>query len=166
MIILITGTPGTGKTMVSNEFVKMVNINRKNKFKLIHLNAEILGRKLWSSADKKRKSKNADMRKIKKFISEQSKENKNLIIESHLAHYFGGDLVFVLRTGINELRSRMEKRKWDEAKIEENLEAERLNLILGESLDAHGKKCVEIDTTKKTAKNVAKLMMKPLASFL
>ncbi|MBI2085274.1 MAG: adenylate kinase family protein [Candidatus Aenigmarchaeota archaeon] len=166
MIIIITGTPGTGKTAVSKELVNILNKNGKEKFKLIHLNDEILSRKLWSSVDKKRKSKNADMRKLKKFISEQSKENKNLVIESHLAHYFGGDLVFVLRAGINELRNRMKMRGWSEAKIEENLEAERLNLILGESLDIHGSGCIEIDTTGKTAKAVAKRIMKSLGGFL
>ncbi len=165
MIIIITGTPGTGKTAVSKELVKILNKNRKERFKLIHLNNEILRRKLWSSIDKKRKSKNADMGKLKKFISTQSKENKNLIIESHLAHYFAGDLVFVLRTGINELRNRMKRRGWNAAKIEENLEAERLNLILGESLDAHGSKCIEIDTTGKTAKAVARHVMKYIDGF-
>ncbi|MBI4174422.1 MAG: adenylate kinase family protein [Candidatus Aenigmarchaeota archaeon] len=161
MIIVITGTPGTGKTKISNELAGLLNKKTGKKFKVLHLNKEILRRRLWSSADKKRKSKNVDMRKLRKFVSLQKLRNKNLIIESHLAHYFRADVVFVLRTRIKELKRRMERRGWNEAKIEENLEAERLNLILGEALDIHGrKKCIETDTTSKTSKTAAKDMLR------
>ena len=160
LIIIITGTPGTGKTKISGELAKLLNKKTGGKFKVLHLNAAILRHKLWSSIDRKRKSKNADMKKLRKFVSEQIKKNPNLVIESHLAHYFKGDVVFVLRTGIKELKRRMEKRGWSEQKIEENLEVERLNLILGESLDMHGEKCVEINTTKKAPKWIAEEMLR------
>lgn len=162
LIIIITGTPGTGKTKVSEELGRLLRKKFKAKFKVLHLNAAILRHKLWSSVDKKRKSKNVDMRKLRRFVSYQIRKNPNIIIESHLAHYFKGDAVFVLRTGIDELRKRMEKRKWSERKIEENLESERLNLILGESLDMHGRECVEIDTTNKTPRMVAKAMIRKI----
>ncbi|MBI3413022.1 MAG: adenylate kinase family protein [Candidatus Aenigmarchaeota archaeon] len=160
MIIIITGTPATGKTRISNELAKALDRKTGKKFKVLHINTEILRRGLWSSVDKKRKSKNVDMRKLNKFVSEQVKDNQDLIIESHLAHYFKGDVVFVLRANIGELRKRMENRGWNGGKIEENLEAERLNVILGEALDIHGKKCIEIDTYRKTPKSVARTMFR------
>ncbi|MBI4167520.1 MAG: adenylate kinase family protein [Candidatus Aenigmarchaeota archaeon] len=160
MIIIITGTPGTGKTKVSVELVKLLDKNKAGKFKILHLNNEILRHNLWSSIDKKRNSKNVDMKKLSKFVSAETTKNPDILIESHLAHYFKGDVVFVMRAGINELRKRMKKRGWSKAKIEENLEAERLNLILGEALDIHGKKVVEIDTTGKSPKSAAIRMVK------
>lgn len=162
MIIVITGTPDTGKTRVSNELAKLLSRKKGRKFRVLHLNREILRHGLWSSVDKKRKSKNVNMRKLRKFVSKQTKNSQDLIIESHLAHYFKGDVVFVLRTEINELRRRMEKRGWSKAKVEENLEAERLNLILGEALDLHGNRCVEIDTSKKTPKAAARAAIKAM----
>ena len=107
MIIAITGTPATGKTKVSNELVKLLLEKAGKKFKVLHLNDAILRHRLWSSVDKKRKSKNVDMHKLKKFISKQMKSNKDVIIESHLAHYFTADVVFVLRAGIGDLERRM-----------------------------------------------------------
>ncbi|MBI1972336.1 MAG: AAA family ATPase, partial [Candidatus Aenigmarchaeota archaeon] len=153
--------PGTGKTKISNELAGLLNKKTGKKFKVLHLNSVILRRKLWSSIDKKRGSKNADMKRLGKFVSAQTREHPDIIIESHLAHYFRADVVFVLRTRIKELKRRMERRGWNEAKIEENLEAERLNLILGEALDIHGrKKCIETDTTSKTSKTAAKDMLR------
>ncbi len=159
MIIIITGTPGTGKTKVSEELVKLLRNKKGKKFKLLHLNAAILRHKLWSSVDKKRNSKNVDMKKLSKFVCAETAKNPDILIESHLAHYFKGDVVFVMRAEIDELRKRMEKRGWSKAKIEENLEAERLNLILGEALDIHGKKVVEIDTTGKSPRGAAMRMI-------
>ncbi|MFH0890343.1 MAG: adenylate kinase family protein [Candidatus Aenigmatarchaeota archaeon] len=166
MIICITGTPGTGKTKVANEVAGILHKKYGLKFKILHLNGIILKQKLWTSIDKKRKSKNADMGRLNKFVSKYEKENPNVIIESHLAHYFDADIVFVLQTGIKELKKRLEKRGWSKAKIEENLDAERVNVILGESLDIHGKKCVEVNTTKTIPKSVAKRLAKTVVSHL
>ncbi len=165
LIIIITGIPGTGKTKVSAELAKLLNRKAKVKFKVLHLNAAILRRKLWSSIDEKRKSKNVNMKKLRKFVSAEIRKSPNLIIESHLAHYFKADIVFVMRTGIDELRGRMKTRGWGKAKVEENLEAERLNLILGEALDIHNKKVFEIDTTGKTSKAVAVGMLGQIVRF-
>ncbi len=159
MIIAITGTPGTGKTEVSSELAKILREKFKMNFKVLHLNGAVLKNKLWSSIDEKRNSKNVDMAKLRKFILSETKRHPDIITESHLAHYFKADVVFVLRTQISELRRRMKRRKWGEAKIEENLDAERLNAILGEAWDIHGRKiCVEIDTTTKTPENAAREM--------
>lgn len=166
MIICITGTPGTGKTKVADEVAMILSKKYGLKFKILHLNGIILRQKLWTSVDKKRKSKNADMARLKKFISKYEKENPNTIIESHLAHYFDADIVFVLQTGIKELKKRLEKRGWSKAKIDENLDAERVNVILGESLDIHGKKCIEINTTGTSPKSVAKRLAKIAVSRL
>ena len=165
LIIIITGTPGTGKTKVSDELVKLLWKKKRKKFRLLHLNAAILRHKLWSSMDEKRKSRNVDMKKLRKFVSAETMKNPDILIESHLAHYFKGDVVFVMRAGINELRKRMEKRGWSKSKIEENLDAERLNLILGEALDIHGKKVVEIDTAGKSPKGLAVKMFKQFNSL-
>ena len=57
--------------------------------------------------------------------------DKQLIIEGHIAHDFGVDekvnTVIVLRTRPSVLRKRLNKRRWSDSKIQENVEAEALD---------------------------------------
>ncbi len=161
MIICITGTPGTGKTKISNELARIIYKKLKIKFKVLHLNDIVVKKGIWTTVDRKRNSKNVDMKKLGNFLKNEAEKNRYMIIESHVAHYFDADVVFVMRTGIKKLRERLEKRKWNKAKIEENLDAERVNLILGESLDMHGEeKCFEIDTADANPESAADRMAK------
>lgn len=157
MIVIITGTPCTGKTSVSEELAKLIKKTGMN-FKVIHLNDIILKNRLYTGTDKKRNAKDVDMKKLRKYLKAATGKKGNFIIESHFAHDFDGDVVFVLRASPAELEKRMEAKKWPPEKIEENLEAERLNLIFGEALDVHAHKVFEINTTGKTALESAKEM--------
>ncbi len=157
MIIIITGTPCTGKTSVSEELAKIMK-KTGMAFNVIHLNDIVLKNRLYAGTDKKRNAKDVDMKKLRKHLKAVTGKGGNFIIESHFAHDLEGDIVFVLRTNPVELERRMEEKEWAPEKIEENLEAERLNLIFGESVDFHSHKVFEINTTGKTALESAKEM--------
>lgn len=150
MIVAITGTPGTGKTSISNILVK-------NDFDVIDLNKIALENKFFISKDKKRDSWIVDIEKISDFINYKYSKNQMVIIEGHLSHLLHNiDIVIILRCHPEKLRKNLLKKNWKEEKINENVEAEILDIILCESIDLHSKdKIMEIDITNKTIEDVS-----------
>jgi len=157
MLIAITGTPGTGKTKIAEELSNMLDV------KLIKINEFVTKQKLSVGYDKKRESKIVDVKKLKKKLLKflNNTEYKTIIIEGHLAHFVPSDLTFVLRTEPNELKKRLKKRKYNKAKIRENIEAEILDVIYAEALENARNKSdvIQIDTTNKKPQQVAKKIL-------
>lgn len=179
MLIGLTGTPGTGKTSVSRL------LEKRRGWKVIYLNDLIKEDHLYTEVDEKRDAVIADMDLIRERLAgifeeekgkdaekeegkgkekgkkkEKEKEKENItIIESHLAHYIT-DVVIVLRAYPPELKKRLEKRGYSEEKINENAEAEAIDLILSEAFE-WCKKVFEINTsgrtTEETAEDVEKI---------
>ena len=70
------------------------------------------------------------------------------ILVGHLAHLIPSDVVVVLRTSPKVLRGRLNDRGWPQAKVEENVEAEAVGVILVESTELEPPVPVyELDTT-------------------
>ncbi len=151
-IIALTGTPGVGKTSVAR-------LLKKKGFLVISLNREIIKNKLYSGYDRKRKCYISDMKKVRSFVKKTITENpeKNIVIDSHLSHFLPVDTSIVLRCKTDELEKRMKKKRWNRRKIEENLEAEFLDLISQEA-----KNKIEIDTTNLTPEEVAEKIIQKL----
>jgi len=139
MIIAITGTPGTGKTLL----VKL--LKQKSFFvfsdKLFY---EKLRKDLVLEYDKKLQTKIIDIEKWNKIIKKLKKINKTIFIESHMSHLLDVDFVIVLERDIKELKKEYLKRKYNEQKIKDNLESEILKICYFESLEKHGKHKVKI----------------------
>ncbi|MEM2924312.1 MAG: adenylate kinase family protein [Methanocellales archaeon] len=147
MRIGITGTPGTGKTQVCNV------LKSKYNYKIIDLNALIKRKKFYIGRDLKRDTLIVDIPRLKKYFAELK---GGYIVEGHLAHHLDLDLIIILRTKPSLLRKRLKVKKWSEEKINENVEAEALNIILIETLERHRLENIhEIDTTDKTPEEVA-----------
>ncbi|MBL7206362.1 MAG: adenylate kinase family protein [Candidatus Aenigmarchaeota archaeon] len=140
MKIAITGTPGTGKTEVAKLLAKELG------WKLVELNKLAKEKNLYSGYDKKRECEVVDLGKIEKEVL---KIKGNLILESHYAHDMPADIVIVLRCDPKELRERMEKRGWSKEKIEENIEAEIMDVCKTETLEKCKQRVFEVNTTKK-----------------
>lgn len=141
MRIIITGTPGTGKTSVADALGKIMGLP------VTHVNNIVK-----SGLIKTRKEKGCiapDMHALQRAL-----EHKQGIIEGHLACEFPlkGSKVIVLRCAPQVLEKRMKKRKYSAAKIRENLEAEALDycLILAEK-NYGARNVAQVDTTKRTA---------------
>lgn len=153
MIIAISGTPCTGKTSVAEALGERIG------YKVIHLNklAEEMG--FYCGYDEKRECKIVDIEKVKKEIKRIFKRYKNIIIESHYSHCIPSDVVIILRCNPKELRNRMELRGWNKKKIDENIEAEIMEICKTEALEM-GKNIVEVDTTGKKIERVVEEIIK------
>ena len=81
-----------------------------------------------------------------------------MVVEGVIAHFLDPkqiDFCIVLRASPKAIRRRLKRRKWESRKIEENVEAEMLDVCLIESLEM-GHKVIEVDTTGKRAGEVVK----------
>ena len=141
-VILISGTPGTGKTELAKK------IAERYDYEYIHIGEH----EEYIIAEKDVKI--IDLNKLIKWLKKKQDSNeKDMIVDSHLSHYYPPDrtkICIIMRCDPAELRMRLKRRQYPEQKININLEAEAMDLILQEAL-AEGHKVHEIDTTHKTA---------------
>jgi adenylate kinase len=150
MIIALTGTPGTGKTSVSD-------LLQKKNIKIIDLNKVIVEQDLLIGVDKKRKSKIVDIDRLYDYIKESYSNEDVVFLEGHISHLLKNvDKIVILRCHPDILKKRLLEKGWSLEKINENILAEILDIILCESLENLDYKNVfEINTTKLSINNVA-----------
>ncbi len=141
----MTGTPGTGKTTVTE------TVAARSDRPVIHLNDEIKAHELWADRDVKRDSLITDFEAVESHLGEWEG-----ILESHLSHHFDADRVVVLRCEPSELEDRLTERGEPAHKARENAESEALDVVLSEAVGIHGRTAVyEIDTTDRSPDAVA-----------
>lgn len=149
MILLVSGTPATGKTTVAQI------LGEKLGWRVISLNDFAREKNLYCGYDEKRKAKVVDIDRVKEEMSKIIEKEENLILESHYAHEMPGEAVVILRANAEEIRKRAKEKQWWFKKTEENVISEIMEVIKTEALEM-GKKVVEIDTTGKKPERVAK----------
>ena len=150
MKVAVTGTPGVGKTSAC-ALIKSVPVAHVNKL------AERFG--AVSGYDRKRRTKEVDVKKLAKAVA---KMEGDLLMEGHFSHMLGVDVAIVLRCSPKVLVRRLKKRHWPKAKVMENIEAEAVDVVLVEALENVDSVC-EIDTTRMTPKQVARAIERILA---
>lgn len=158
MIILITGTPGVGKTTVSSILVE------KTGAYLVDINELVDEKHLYTGIDEERGYKIVDLdalfNEMGEIIEWIDDPNKHIIVEGHLSHLFEkSDIVIVLRANPDVLRHRMETKGWKAVKIRENIEAEAIDVCSYEAFEIHGDKVNEIDTSDIPPEHVADLII-------
>ncbi|MEJ2241280.1 MAG: adenylate kinase family protein [Candidatus Bathyarchaeota archaeon] len=148
-IILITGTPGVGKTTVSRKLASVLNANYINLTKLVKEN------NLETTKDNERETLIVDTEEIsvvlKKIIE---KKDGPFIIEGHYATDILSktdvSIVFVLRRDPRELKDVLQKRGYSSKKIWENVDSEILDVCLSDALSTmNSTKICEIDVSGK-----------------
>jgi len=145
-IIIITGTPGTGKTVLAKKLANLLN------FTYIDVNLIIKTNKLSLNYDKKRSTYIINTNKLNRIlISLIKNSNKSLIIDSHLSHYLPNklvDLCIVTKCDLKILADRLKKRKYNLSKIRENRDSEIFDICLNEAIE-NNHNIMIIDTSKK-----------------
>ena len=152
MFIAVTGTPGTGKSSVCTAL----------GLDYLDLNRVIRELGLYTGLDPERGSLIADLDRLREYVRRQ-KEQPLLIIEGHLAHLLEPEVAIVLRANPLVLTRRLEQKSFPPQKIQENVEAEALDVILVEAVDL----CAvvyEVDTSAMSIEEVAAVVRAIIAA--
>jgi adenylate kinase len=158
-VILITGTPGTGKTTTAKQLAAKLDAQYINLTDY----AKTYG--LTSGEDKQRKTTIIDEEKMRTKLTQtiNAADKTNIIIDGHYASAVTpANLVtnvFVLRRNPKELKQFMQKCGFEGAKLWENLSAEILDVCLIEAVQAQPGKVCELDVTGRTVEEVTNEIM-------
>ena len=149
-VMLVTGTPGVGKTTLAKKLAEKLNAEYVN---LTELSEKA---NLAKAKDKIRGTNIIDEAKMHREIKTMiEKSQTDLVIDGHYAAAVTPKAyvthIFVLRRNPVELRRVMRQLGFNAAKQEENLAAEILDVCLVEALHNQEKeKICELDVTGKT----------------
>ncbi len=145
MKIVITGTPGVGKTTIGKLFAK------KYGLKYININKVAFDNNLVN-----KDGEITDMKKLEDLL----KKEENCVIEGHLACEMKlDDKIVVLRCDPLILKERLKERNYNKEKLLKNLESECLDYCEILSLKNY-KKVYQIDCTNKKIDDIIKILEK------
>jgi adenylate kinase len=156
-IIIVTGTPGVGKTVVARLLAK------KMGFTLSSLGDLVRKDRLHKGFDRKARSYLIDehsvRRKLQRYFEDHRK--KGIVFETHSVNSIlprtRGMVAIVLRLDPLVLAKRLRARNWPKLKIWENVESEMIDVSLYYSLKALGKtRVLEIDATGKSPEELVR----------
>jgi len=158
-VILITGTPCTGKTTTAKQLAAKLDAH------YINLTDYAKTYSLTSGEDKQRKTTIINEEKMRTKLTQtiNNTDKTNIIIDGHYASAVTPENlvtnVFVLRRNPKELKQFMEKCGFEGAKLWENLSAEILDVCLIEAVQAQPGKVCELDVTGRTVEEVTNEIM-------
>jgi adenylate kinase len=145
-VIIITGTPCTGKTTLAKR------ISKERGLLYIDANEVIRKNNLRESYDRKNRCYVVDEKKLGKALATIIKRSKrDIIIDSHMSHYAPSDLVdlcIVTKCSLKALKRRLESRGYPKAKVRDNLDSEIFDICLNEATEL-GHKVKVVDTSKR-----------------
>lgn len=153
-ILVVVGTPGVGKTSISNILASRLTGLHIDLTKLVK------DEELSSGYNSRHNTLLVDVVKVRQKVEEMLKKRSGyIIVEGHFAMDIVASedvsLAFVLRRNPWELRLTLRERGFEEKKVIENVAAEVLDVCLIDSLEAYGKeKVCEIDVSGKTGESV------------
>jgi len=162
-VILITGTPGTGKTTVSKKLSETLNIP------LINMNKFSFKYGLNYKYDEERDTWLIDYEKLRVFLNDFLKSREGTyIVEGHFPDLIDPsmvDVVIVLRCSPKVLYERLKKKGWSEKKIKENVQSEILGVCTYDAANFYPKsKIFELDTTDRKVEEVVSNILKIIKS--
>lgn len=163
-IIIVTGTPGVGKTVLARL------VARKTGFKFLSLGDLVRKESLHKGFDRKTRSYVIDEGSVRRRLRGDfdSHHERGIVLETHSVNSIlprtRGVVAIVLRLDPVILAKRLRARNWPKLKIWENVESEMIDVSLYDSLKALGKRRVlEVDTTGKRPEELLREVFKVLS---
>ena len=163
MIIIVTGTPGVGKTAVG----KLLAERLGSEF--LSLGDLVKKQRLHKGFDRSARSYMIDEPAVKRMLKGYLKDyrEKRIVFETHsfnsILQKTHGMVAVVLRLDPLVLARRLKERNWPKLKIWENVEAELIDLSLYDSLKVLGNRGVyEVDATGKSPGNLVREILMAL----
>jgi len=145
--IIVTGTPGTGKTTFAKKLAKEIGAD------YIALTQFVSERKLYTGFDRERESRVVNLARVHASLNRLLLQTRRpTIVDTHISEGIIRKrlvrLVFVLRCHPRILERRLRKKKWKQSKIRENVLAEMLDVCLINSVKWFGlSRVVQLDTS-------------------
>jgi adenylate kinase len=150
MKILITGTPGAGKTTTAKALAKKLGYKYLNEH-------DFCRQKKIGKTDKKTKELVVPIPALQKQLCKLMKKEKNIVIEGHLLceTRLDADTIIVLSCNKKELEKRLRAKKYSEEKVFDNLfcETEQYCLTLAKK-NFPEKKLIAVDNSKGIKKSL------------
>ncbi len=159
--ILVTGTPGTGKTAVSRLLASVLRAHYADPETLLKREGTDY------TYDDDRKTRIVSLKRMCISLSKLSRSiNHGMVVDSHLPLRITSPRlvgVIVLRCHPRKLEQRLRRRRWSKRKTVENLQAEILGVCLWDAAHNYGwKRIVEIDTTGMQPRYAVKTVVQAL----
>ncbi|KAM3719891.1 Adenylate kinase isoenzyme [Dirofilaria immitis] len=156
--LLVTGTPGTGKTTLSETLAEKLG------FDYINCSKEIIDNNLYSEYDEELDSHILNEDKLLDHIEDRmNSENGGCIVDYHGSDFFPErwfDFVFVLRCNNTLLYDRLSARGYSDKKIQENIECEIFGSLLEEAEESYDEKIIyelQSETVEQMSDNVERI---------
>jgi adenylate kinase len=149
--IIVTGTPGTGKTTFSKRLAQEIGAT------YIPITQFVSNHKLYSSLDRGRGSRVVNLARLHRSLRHiLSQERHLVIVDTHISDGIIAEnsvrFVFVLRCNPGILEKRLRRKKWKQSKVRENVLAEMLDACLIDAVKWYGwRRLAQLDTSHTSA---------------
>ncbi len=146
-IIVITGTPGTGKTAISKSLAQQMHADYLSLTKLV------IDMRLQAGLDRRRRTRVVDLEKTRAWLRKNLRERDAItILDTHIPDAAPRERVsrvIVLRSHPRELERRLRRKRWSTAKRRENVLAEILDSCYVIANQYYGaRKIMQLDTSR------------------
>ncbi len=144
--VIITGTPGTGKTMLAKELAS------RSGLEYVDVNDVIGKHGLSEGYDRTRRTEEIDPDRLSRVLIGMIEDSeKKLLIDSHMSHFLPKEYVklcIVTKCSLPELKTRLAERGYSGRKMRENMDAEIFDVCLTDAYEA-GHNVLVVETDKK-----------------
>ena len=157
-MIILTGTPGTGKTTISKALAKGIHAD------YLSLTRFVTAKGLYTAIDRERKTKIVDIERTRRSLRSLVSKGTMILVDTHVADSIPRERtrkVIVLRCHPRVLESRLRKKGWSGNKVRENVLAEMLDACYMVAVSYYGaKKVCQLDTSSRSLEKCVTLAKK------